>query len=113
MHVGLLAVAFQLQVAALPAPQAQAGASTRSAGDSTRDLKAARSAQASFEFARRSSLPEGFGSSGRCDVHLGRFCWWYDEFPVKLPPEPNSIVRRRTSLIATLDSLGDLHPGDD
>ena len=112
MHVAFLAFAFQLQIAALPAPAAQ-GASATHAADSTRDLKAARSAQATFEFARRNNLPEGFGGMGRCDVQLGRYCWWYDEFPVKLPPEPNSIVRRRLGLIATLDSLGELHPGDD
>ena len=111
MHVALLAVAFQLQVAALPAPQAQ-GVSATHAADSTRDLKAARSAQATFEFARRSSLPQGFASRGQCDVRLGRWCWWLDEVPPKLPPEPSSIVRRRASLIATLDSLGELHPGD-
>jgi len=112
MHVALLALAFQLSFTALPGPQGQ-GVSTARAADSARDLKAARSAQASFEFARRSNLPAGFGSSGRCDVQLGRYCWWYDEFPIKLPPEANSIVRRRADLIATLDSLGELHPGDD
>jgi hypothetical protein len=112
MHVALLALAFQLSFTALPAPQGR-GVSTARAADSTRDLKSARAAQASFEFARRSSLPEGFGSSGRCDVQLGRYCWWYDEFPINLPPEASSIVRRRADLIATLDSLGDLHPGDD
>jgi len=77
MHVALLAVAFQLQVAALPAPQAQGGSATHAA-DSTRDLKAARSAQSTFEFIRRSNLPEGFGGMGRCDVQLGRYCLWYD-----------------------------------
>jgi len=114
MHVAFLAFAFQLQVAvaARPAQQAQ-GASATHAADSTRDLKAARSAQSTFEFIRRSNLPEGFGGMGRCDVQLGRYCWWYDEYPIKLPPEPNSIVRRRINLIATLDSLGELHPGDD
>ena len=112
MHVALLAIAFQLQIAALPARPAQ-GVSATHPADSTRDLKAARSAQASFEFARRSSLPEGFASRGQCDVRLGRWCWWLDEVPPKLPPEPSSIGRRRAALIATLDSLGDLHPGDD
>jgi len=112
MHVAFLAFAFQLQVAALPAPQAQ-GVPATHAADSTRDLKAARSAQATFEFARRNNLPEGFGGMGRCDVQLGRYCWWYDEYPIKLPPEPNAIVRRRLGLVATLDSIGELHPGDD
>jgi hypothetical protein len=112
MHVAFLTIALQLHIAALPARPVQAVSATH-AVDSTRDLKAARSAQASFEFARRSSLPEGFASRGQCDVRLGRWCWWLDEVPPKLPPEPSSIVRRRAALIATLDSLGDLHPGDD
>ena len=111
MHVALLALTFQLGFAALPARAPQAGAAA--SADSIRDLKRARSAQASFELTRRSSLPERGGSSGRCDVHLGRFCWWYDEYPVKLPPEPNAVTRRRAELLATLDALGESHPGDD
>jgi hypothetical protein len=78
-----------------------------------RDLRVARSAQASFERARRYSLSERGGSSGRCDVNLGRYCWWYDAVPIKLPPEPRLITRRRDELIFTLDSLGTLHPGDE
>jgi hypothetical protein len=81
--------------------------------DSARDLKRARAAQASFEFARRYNLPESGGSSGRCDIHLGRFCWWYDESAPVFPPEPASVARRRAELLVTLDSLSALHPGDD
>jgi len=111
MHVALLALTFQLGFAAIPARPPQGGAAV--SADSIRDLKRARSAQASFEQARRFSLPERGGSSGRCDVHLGRYCWWYDEYPVKLPPEPDAITRRRAELLAMLDALGASHPGDD
>jgi hypothetical protein len=112
MHLGLLALAFQLGFAALPARPAQ-GRVVTSAADSVRDLKRARAAQASFEFTRRYNLPERGGSAGRCDVHLGRFCWWYDEEPTALPPEAKTVVRRRATLIAMFDSLGAIHPGDD
>jgi hypothetical protein len=112
MHLALLAFALQFGLTAQPArpPRAQA---SLPAADSIRDLKRARSAQAQFEYARRYSLPERGGSNGRCDVQLGRYCWWYDEVPPVLPPEPRPVSRRRDALLRTLDSLGDLHPGDE
>lgn len=111
MEVALLALAFQLGFAAIPSQGAQ-GRPARPAADSLRDLKRARSAQSSFEQARRYSLPQRARPTGRCDVHLGRYCWWYDEYPESLPPEPAAITRRRADLLATLDGLGNLHPGD-
>jgi hypothetical protein len=111
MHVALLALSFQLSLTAQAvAPQGRAASSP---ADSMRDLRDARSAQGSFERARRYSLPEGGGSSGRCDVQLGRYCWWYDEVPPEIPPEVSQITRRRAELIATLDALAERHPGDD
>ena len=111
MHVALLALSFQLSLSAQAvAPQ---GRVSSSPADSMRDLRDARSAQASFERARRYSLPEGGGSSGRCDVQLGRYCWWYDEVPPDIPPEVSQITRRRAELLATLDALAERHPGDD
>ena len=111
MHVALLALSFQLSLTAQAvAPQ---GRVSSSPADSMRDLRDARSAQASFERARRYSLPEGGGSSGRCDVQLGRYCWWYDEVPPDIPPEVSQITRRRAELLATLDALAERHPGDD
>ncbi|PYP76191.1 MAG: hypothetical protein DMD35_19280 [Gemmatimonadetes bacterium] len=112
MHAVLLVLSFQLGLVAQPAPRAQ-GRAAPSVADSTRDLRLARSAQASFERARRYDLPEGGGSIGRCDVRLGRYCWWYDEVPPDLPPESEQITRRRAELLATLDALGERHPGDD
>ena len=112
MHLALVALTFQLGLAAHPVARPQ-GRATRPAADSVRDLRQARSAQSAFERSRRYSLPEGGGSSGHCDVHLGRYCWWYDEVPPNLPPEAELIKRRRVELLATLDALGERHPGDD
>ena len=83
------------------------------AADSARDLKRAHSAQASFERSRRSLLPFGSSTSGRCDVRLGRYCWWYDERMPKFPPESEAISRRRADLLAELDRTGSRYPGDD
>ena len=112
MHLALLALGLQLGLVAQPltAPQ---GRPVSNAADSARDLRAARSAQSAFERTRRYSLPEGGGSSGRCDVQLGRYCWWYDEVPPDIPPEAGTITRRRAELLATLDALGERRPGDD
>jgi hypothetical protein len=112
MHLALLALSFQLGLAPHPAARPQ-GRLSRPAADSVRDLRQARSAQSNFERSRRYNLPEGGGSSGRCDVQLGRYCWWYDESPPNLPPEAGLITRRRAELLATLDALGERHPGDD
>src|SRR5215210_6110609 len=98
MQVALLALAFQLGFTALPASSPQGRAAVLP--DSLRDLKRARSAQASFELIRRINLPERGRSSGRCDVHLGRYCWWYDEYPEKLPAERDAVTRRRAELLA-------------
>lgn len=112
MHLALFALALQLGYSSVPARAIQ-GVAVSHAADSLRDLKRARAAQASFERARRNNLSESGGSPGRCDVNLGRFCWWYDEVPFDLPAEPRVISRRRQDLIGTLDALSALHPGDD
>ncbi|MFL5607142.1 MAG: hypothetical protein ACJ8AD_11900 [Gemmatimonadaceae bacterium] len=111
MHLAWLALALQLRTAAMAVPPA-----TRPGADgvdSLREARRARSEQASFERARRAALPLENGSGGRCDVRLGRFCWWYDEYTPALPPEPESIVRRRDELVALFDTLSQWLPGDD
>lgn len=112
MHLALVTLALQLGLAPAPVRIAQQH-SAETAADSLRDVRRARSVQGAFERERRLSLPLGSGSGGRCDVQLGRFCWWYDERPVTPPREPASIARRRASLVAALDSLGARRPGDE
>lgn len=107
-----LVIALQLQTASVAALPAARPAAVEAA-DSARDARRARDAQASFERARRSNLPWEGGSGGRCEVRLGRYCWWYDETAPALPPENEATTRRRAELIAQLDTLAELHPGDD
>ena len=105
----LLRVAFQLAAAGPAAVQMP----TETAPDSIRDLARARVAQAAFERSRRRLLPVGSASAGRCDVRLGRFCWWYDERATDVPPEAATIGRRRAALLASLDTVAVRLPGDD
>ncbi len=86
---------------------------TRLVGDPGDIASVARAAQALFERRRLRHLPLSLGSTGgSCDEHVGRFCTWYGEgewFPV---PEPDEILRLRSELLASLDSLQTLAPGD-
>ena len=111
MHLALLIVALQLR-AATPG-EATPGVNGGAAADSARDLSRARSAQALFERSRRALLPYGSSTGGRCDVRLGRYCWWYDERMPTFPPESEGIGRRRAELLAELDLAASRHPGDD
>lgn len=104
-----LALALQVSATALSGTPQRPTA----AADSARDLGRARHAQASFERSRRALLPRGESGSGRCDVRLGRFCWWYDESPPSFPPESPTLQRRRDELLAQLDELAARYPGDD
>lgn len=72
----------------------------------------ARDAVRTFERRRRWRLPRGFDAGGRCDVHVGRFCYWYDEGAPDGPPEPAAIAADRAKLLATLDATARARPGD-
>src|SRR4051812_33802866 len=111
MHVLLLALALQLRAPALN--QGVQRASDHAAADSARDLGRAHGAQASFERSRRALLPRSSGGGGRCDVRLGRFCWWYDENPPTFPAESQVLRSRRAELLAELDAIAARYPGDD
>jgi hypothetical protein len=107
MQMALLALALQLHVTGAAArPLTQAAAS-----DSQRIARRAHDAQASFERAHRSLLPWTQGGGGRCDVRIGRFCWWNDE-GAPIPAEPERVGERRAALLSELDSLGTLLPTD-
>ena len=112
MHLLLVAFALQLRTVAF-APPPDTHADTRTLADSVRDARRARNEQASFERARRAYLPPESGIGDRCDVHVGRFCWWSDDSRPELPAEAPSTVARRALLIALFDSLSAVHPGDD
>ena len=108
--LALLLLAAQLRAATTALPLRQVAPVTE---DSARDQGRAKGAQAAFERSRRWLLPLGAGGGGRCDVHLGRYCWWYDENQPVLPPESATLTRRRADLLAELDALGARYPGSD
>jgi hypothetical protein len=111
MHLLLVALALQVRSVALAVPPGQRPGDATA--DSARDARRARNEQASFERTRRYWLPAGPGGGGRCDVHVGRFCWWSDESKPELPPEAPTVVARRYLLVSLFDSLATVHPGDD
>ena len=111
MPLAVLAMVLQLQGTA--AGSAAARSSAARDVDSLGQLRRARDAQAWFERTRRSNLPWVASSGDRCEVRIGRFCWWYDDQAPVLPPEPRVVTMRRDALISDLDSLASLHLGDD
>jgi len=108
-----LFVALALQAgAALRSPEFQPAGVT-SPADSQRVLHDARSAQANFERTRRANLPmENGGSSGRCDVRVGRFCYWWDDGEFPPPPEPPKTKAARAGLLERLAHGAQRVPGD-
>lgn len=101
----LFAAAVLLHPAAIAAQHAP--------NDSARVARAARDAQRDFEWHRRANLPwAGGGSGGRCDAHVGRFCYWHGVTPDTAPPERPTIARARLRMLAQLDSAASRIPGD-
>ncbi|HKJ01594.1 MAG TPA: hypothetical protein VJ997_04035, partial [Longimicrobiales bacterium] len=75
----------------------------------------ARRAQAAFERRRVRLLPlSGFGPGygGSCDEVVGRFCITNEDGDWNPPPESDELTRARETLLAALDSLQALVPGD-
>ena len=73
----------------------------------------AREVQARFERTRRQLLPISYTGGGRCDVTVGRFCYWYDPDELPLPEEPIEIMRARGAMLHNLEALFARAPGDD
>jgi hypothetical protein len=121
----LTAVAFVGALGASHAIDAQAGPSQRPREfsepiDSAAVLGSARRAQAEFERVRRANLPRRRGITGQyCDETIGRYCFTDDDdtseyaLPEPLPTESPRVVSARAALLAELDSLSELLPGDD
>lgn len=80
--------------------------------DSVSVVRAASRAQVEFETQRRQRLPVGWGAGGRCDVRVGRFCYWHDESLPRGPEEPASIAPLRERLLSQLRAAANEVPGD-
>src|SRR5262245_37391278 len=72
----------------------------------------AREVQAEFERTRRKLLPVTYSGGGRCEVAVGRFCYWYDPEELPLPEEPIEIMRARGGMLHRLEALFARAPGD-
>lgn len=119
MNVLTPLIAHLAVVAQLHASPMQRAARTRAPAtvpDSAAALRTARKAQAAFELFRRMRLPHGERLTGECDIIIGRYCYSRgdddDSDDDTAPEEPASIRKRREALLALLDSLTRLLPGD-
>lgn len=112
---GSLLVLFPPAAGAQQAGHLALGDSARLRRDSLEVLGRARSAQAAFERFRFHQLPRTHAVySGKCDVNVGRFCFWFsdDDDGDELPPEPPAIAGRRRELLAALARAAAALPGD-
>ena len=81
--------------------------------DSTAALERARRLQSNFELRRRSLLPISNGAYyGRCEIRIGRFCYWYDPQEPKPPKEPEKLTAERDRLLDRLAEVSEVIPGD-
>jgi len=84
----------------------------RTTADSQRILRDAQSAQTTFERIRRANLPLDTHGSGRCDVRVGRFCYWWDDGEFPSPPESPKAKAARTVFLERLAAAAAALPGD-
>ena len=99
---------------ALLAAQTVAGEQMAPPADSVRSHRHARTLQTRFERLRLRNLPRiPGGDSHECDEIIGRLCVWDDGDEDWEPKEePAAIVDGREDLLAGLDSLARIVPGD-
>jgi hypothetical protein len=113
----VIAVALGTGGLAVLHPPPLAGQETLSPQDSTRLVRAARSAQGRFESTRRRNLPWTNRTwGGQCDERIGRFCLWHsgrEETDWDPPEEPEAVTEARNELIDVLDSAARQIPGDE
>ena len=107
LAIGALVVAARLLF--VQAPDSVVRPLSRSDPIATQQL--ARRAQTDFEQRRFARLPTVPGAGDRCDVRVGRFCYWQDAGD-SAPPEPKSIDELRTKLIGRLGALAARSPAD-
>lgn len=106
-------LAVLVQAGALQLATGTPRSASRSAADSQRVLKRAKEAQATFERTRRANLPLNHrGTSGRCDVRVGRFCYWWDDGEFEPPAEPPKTRKARETLVDHLAAAAAAVPGD-
>jgi hypothetical protein len=111
----MFAVVFVFAALHLGSADQSARPRTVVAADSVRIVRAARSAQISFEAFRRAHLPPGDSFSGPCDVTIGRYCYGRgddDDDDRPPPPERPDVRERRAELVRQLDSATSALPGD-
>jgi hypothetical protein len=75
----------------------------------TREL---RDAQARMESVRRMHLPVTHFPASRCDVRIGRFCYWYDSTPPPALPEAPQVRAERERFLSALEEAAVAHPRD-
>jgi len=114
MLTSTLSTALPLLLALAQAPSRFATTTVRGAAvDSQRVLRDARAAQNDFERTRRANLPlNNRGTAGRCDVRVGRFCYWWDDGEFTPPAEPPKTTSARNALLVRLDKAASTLPGD-
>lgn len=91
-------------------------APVRTARDSARLLRSARSAQGAFERLRFRHLPwaQDPGSPGWCEERIGRFCLYDgDGLEWRPPPEPEEVRSGRERLLGRLAEAAAAAPGDE
>ncbi|HKP28174.1 MAG TPA: hypothetical protein VJU15_02185 [Gemmatimonadales bacterium] len=96
----MLALLLALQQAGTPAP------------DSAAVRREARELQSQFELFRREHLPISEVGKDKCEVKIGRFCYWYDPTDPPLPDEPKEIAEARADFLAQLENLARFSPTD-
>ena len=91
--------------------QADSVPAALSPADSIAVLKQARRAQSDFERRRFMLLPIVASTGGRCDVRVGRWCYWQDDAD-SAPPDPQSVIDLRARFLTRMATLASRLPGD-